>query len=44
MKRTYETRPRSDELGGGWKLTLLEDGEELGSPCRKRTNAAKCGK
>lgn len=30
MKRTYEIQPRANNLGGGWKLTLLEDGEEAG--------------
>lgn len=30
MKRTYEIHPRPTNLGGGWKLTLLEDGEEAG--------------
>lgn len=27
---TYEISPRSDALGGGWRLQLLEDGEEVG--------------
>ena len=27
---TYEINPRPAELGGGWKLRLLEDGEEMG--------------
>ena len=30
MKRTYEIRPRPDDLGGGWKLTLIEDGKDVG--------------
>ena len=30
MKRTYEIHPRPDNLGGGWKLTLIEDGQEAG--------------
>lgn len=30
MKRTYEINPRPDNLGGGWKLTLIENGEEAG--------------
>lgn len=30
MKRTYEIRPRPADLGGGWKLTLLENGQEAG--------------
>jgi len=30
MKRSYELRPRPDDLGGGWKLILLEDGIEAG--------------
>jgi len=27
---TYEINPRPVELGGGWNLRLLEDGEEVG--------------
>jgi hypothetical protein len=30
IKYTYEINPRAAELGGGWKLRLLEDGEEMG--------------
>jgi hypothetical protein len=30
MQRTYEILPRPEHLGGGWKLTLIEDGEEAG--------------
>jgi len=30
MKRTYEIQPRPVNIGGGWKLTLLEDGQEAG--------------
>lgn len=30
MKFTYEIKPRAAELGGGWNLRLLEDGEEVG--------------
>jgi hypothetical protein len=30
MSYTYEIKPRPTELGGGWKLTLLQDGEEAG--------------
>jgi hypothetical protein len=30
MKRTYEIHPQPDNLGGAWKLTLIEDGEEAG--------------
>lgn len=30
MKYGYEIKPRPAELGGGWKLTLLEDGQEVG--------------
>lgn len=30
MKRSYELRSRPNDLGGGWKLTLLEDGQESG--------------
>lgn len=28
MKRTYEIHPRPADIGGGWKLTLLEDGQD----------------
>ncbi len=30
MKYSYEILPRSVELGGGWRLRMLEDGEEVG--------------
>ena len=30
MKYSYEITPRPVELGGGWQLRLLEDGEEVG--------------
>lgn len=30
MRYSYEINPRPIELGGGWKLRLLEDGEEMG--------------
>lgn len=30
MQYSYEITPRSAELGGGWRLRLLEDGEEVG--------------
>lgn len=30
MKYSYEITPRSVELNGGWRLRLLEDGEEVG--------------
>jgi hypothetical protein len=30
MKRSYEIRHRPDALGRGWKLTLNEDGQEVG--------------
>ena len=30
MSRTYTINPRPSELGGGWKLTFFEDGEEAG--------------
>lgn len=30
MKRTYEIHSRPADIGGGWKLTLLEDGQEAG--------------
>jgi len=28
--RTYEVKPRSEKLGGGWTLKLYDDGLELG--------------
>ena len=28
--RGYEITPRPAELGGGWRLRLFEDGEEVG--------------
>lgn len=30
MERSYEIVPRPAAVGGGWKLVLLEDGEEAG--------------
>ena len=30
MKYSYEITPRPVELGGGWRLQLLENGEEVG--------------
>ncbi len=30
MKHSYEITPRPIELGGGWRLRLLEDGVEVG--------------
>ena len=30
MIRSYQIDPRPAELGGGWRLRLLEDGEEVG--------------
>ena len=30
MSRTYTINPRPSELGGGWKLTLFEAGQEAG--------------
>lgn len=30
MNHAYEINPRPLEMGGGWKLTLTEDGEEVG--------------
>lgn len=30
LGRGYAIAPRPADLGGGWKLTLLEDGEEAG--------------
>jgi hypothetical protein len=30
MDKSYEISPRPVELGGGWRLRLLEDGQEVG--------------
>lgn len=30
MKHTYEVEPRPEILGGGWRVRLLEDSEEVG--------------
>lgn len=30
MNHAYQIDPRKPEVGGGWKLTLTEDGEEVG--------------
>lgn len=30
MSFSYEIKPRPVELGGGWRLRLLEDGVEVG--------------
>lgn len=30
MKYSYEIKARPAELGSGWKLVLLEDGQEVG--------------
>lgn len=30
MKYSYEINPRPAELGSGWRLSLIEDGEEVG--------------
>lgn len=30
MQRSYEIQPRPDDLGGGWNLKLLEDGQDAG--------------
>ena len=30
MRFSYEITPRPVELGGGWRLRLLEDGVEVG--------------
>lgn len=27
---SYEIKPRTDDLGGGWRLHLLENGVEMG--------------
>ena len=28
--KTYQVTPRLAELGGGWSLKILENGEEMG--------------
>lgn len=30
MKYSYEITPRPAELGGGWRLRLIENGQEVG--------------
>ena len=30
MARSYEIKERPSNLGGGWILTMFEDGEEMG--------------
>jgi hypothetical protein len=30
IEYTYEIEPRPESLGGGWRLRLLEDAEEVG--------------
>jgi hypothetical protein len=30
IEYTYEIEPRPESLGGGWRLRLLEDDEEVG--------------
>lgn len=30
MRYSYEINPRPVELGGGWRLRLIEDGQEVG--------------
>ena len=30
MSRSYEIKERPANLGGGWILTMFEDGEEMG--------------
>lgn len=30
MNYSYQIDPRPQELGGGWRLKLIEDGEEVG--------------
>ena len=30
MSRSYEIKPRPTRFGGGWVLTMFEDGEEMG--------------
>ena len=31
MARSYEIKPRSAHLGGGWYLKMFQDGEEMGA-------------
>lgn len=35
MKRIYEIHPRLGNLGGGWKLTLIEDGNRQAGECSR---------
>ena len=30
IEHSYQIAPRPTELGGGWRLRLIEDGEEVG--------------
>lgn len=30
MEFSYEIKPRASDLGGGWRLRLLVDGQEIG--------------
>jgi len=30
IERSYQIEPRPADLGGGWRLRLIEDGEEVG--------------
>ena len=31
IERSYRIEPRPADLGGGWRLRLIEDGEEVGA-------------
>ena len=31
IEHSYQIAPRPTELGGGWRLRLIEDGEEVGA-------------
>lgn len=33
MQFSYEITPRPNDLGGGWRLRLLQDGVEMGAGC-----------
>ncbi len=39
---SYEINPRPENLGGGWKLQLFEDGEEVGGGVFKPGDNGYC--
>jgi hypothetical protein len=41
MQFSYEITPRTVELGGGWRLRLLEDGVEVGGGIFPPNNASE---